>query len=130
MTQEQILQSPEALQAKDERLAIAQKFQKNQKQKLEALISEMEKIDATEDELNPKLHSDMKYFAQATEAIKQAERFSELIRSQENDKLRDQIQKKQAVVDVCDAENRELQQQLDTLLAQVSALVSLDLRID
>jgi hypothetical protein len=72
----------------------------------------------------------MKYFAQATEAIKQAERFSELIRSQENDKLRDQIQKKQAVVDVCDAENRELQQQLDTLLAQVSALLSLDWRID
>jgi len=31
LTQEQILQSPEALQAKDERLAIAQKFQKNQK---------------------------------------------------------------------------------------------------
>jgi len=34
--------------------------------------------------------------------------------------LVEQIQKKQAVVDVCDAENRDLQQQLDNLLQQVS----------
>jgi len=37
-----------------------------------------------DDELNPKLHPDSKYFAQATEAIKQADKSTELIDRQEN----------------------------------------------
>ena len=67
----------------------------------------------SEDELNAKINSDTKYFGQATDAIKQAEKFTELINMQENETLRQQIEKKQMVVDVCDEENRDLQLQLD-----------------
>jgi hypothetical protein len=39
-------------------------------------MNELELIQVTEEDLNVKLNPDTKYFSQATEAIKQAEKFS------------------------------------------------------
>lgn len=82
-------------------------------------MKELTSIEVTEDELNSKVNPDAKYFGQATDAIKQAEKFTQLIHQQENETLKQQIKKKQEVVDVCDAENRDLQLQLDKLLQQI-----------
>lgn len=119
-TEKALLASPSALKKKQEQLERAIKFQKQQEQKLNALLTDLLTLEVTPDELNPKLSPDVKYFEQAIEAMTQATKFSNLIDTQENDCLKKQIEKKQQVVDLCDAENTSLQAQLDLLLQQVS----------
>lgn len=64
----------------------------------------------TEEELNPKLNPDAKYFTLASDTICKAQKYTQLIQTQENENLKCQIQAKQRVVDQCDAENSDLQQ--------------------
>lgn len=71
-------------------------------------MSEIQVISVSAEDMNVKANPDTKYFEQSIEAIQQATKFTELIKNQENLVLVQQIQKKQAVVDVCDAENRDL----------------------
>lgn len=120
INQEYLLQSPEELKLKEKKLEDLKQFQLRQKKMLDDLMTEIDTITVTAEDLNVKVNPDTKYFEQSIEAIQQATKFTELIKTQENQSLVEQIQKKQAVVDVCDAENRDLQQQLDNLLQQVS----------
>ena len=50
-------------------------------------MTEIEAITVTAEDLNVKINPDNKYFEQSIEAIQQATKFAELIKSQENEAL-------------------------------------------
>jgi len=78
---------------------------------MQKVLSEISGLsEVTEEELNPKLNPDAKYFTLASDTISKAQHYTKLIQSQENESLKCQIQAKQKVVDQCDAENSDLQQ--------------------
>lgn len=54
---------------------------------LDDLMTEIEAITVTAEDLNVKINPDTKYFEQSIEAIQQATKFAELIKSQENEAL-------------------------------------------
>lgn len=60
-------------------MAQAFKFQEEQKDKLTAMLQELESFTVASDEMNPKFNPDAMYFEQAVEAINQANKFSQLI---------------------------------------------------
>lgn len=54
---------------------------------LDDLMTEIEAITVTAEDLNVKINPDTKYFEQSIEAIQQATKFADLIKSQENEAL-------------------------------------------
>jgi hypothetical protein len=51
---------------------------------LDDLMAEIQTITVTAEDLNVKVNPDTKYFEQSIEAIQQATKFTELIKTQEN----------------------------------------------
>ena len=84
INQEYLLQSPEQLKLKEKKLEDLRQFQLRQKKMLDDLMTEIETITVTAEDLNVKVNPDTKYFEQSIEAIQQATKFTELIKTQEN----------------------------------------------
>ena len=107
--------SPKSLKEKRLQEEKAISFQKSQQQKLDHIINNFKEFAATPEDMNTKITPDSKWFEQATDAIEKANIFSALIDRQENEALKIQITNKQKIVDACEAENADLQNQLNVL---------------
>ena len=81
------MQLPEALVQKKEELQAIAVFNDDQKRLLQKYLDEIDQKRATDEEMNPKVTPEARMFSQATEAIKASQRFTELIRKQDNEQL-------------------------------------------
>lgn len=79
------------------------------------ILNQREVFQATPEDMSSKQTPETKWFEQATEAITKTNQFAQLINEQENDALKVQIANKQKIVDACEAENADLQMQLNQL---------------